>query len=54
MSKIQEIIEKREAQTDQGTPPNDYQRHLDNLRALDVLVDKLTEIAKEINRTRRS
>ena len=50
MSKIQEIIELREAQTDRGNPPTDYRKHLDMLNALDVLVDKLTEIAKELSR----
>ncbi len=52
MSKIKEIIEHREVTVDhdQGRPPTDYSMHIDNLKALDVLVDKLTRAAREIAR----
>ncbi len=45
MSKIQDIIERREMQADRGHMPSEYQEHHDLLSALDTLTDQLERIA---------
>lgn len=50
MSKIKDIIDLRERMADKGQIPSEYQRHLDTLRSLDILVDTLQDVALAMKR----